>query len=295
MTILEVIEMKPYKLSGVIVIAALLCIGVLAAIGNKPTAGGSQGTLIRAKFGNAPNDKIQSDLQFSPCGSDYVDKSDPCTGIVDATGAVIPNAQQASLSEDLTASLYFLRTIPGCCATSTTGWEQYVVQPSRWLVLDFSGIVSGRPCGTTSGDLDIDTEVKAIVDAITNSSKNWAFYHLPTPVPPTPVLGCGDNVDVRFIADQAANPNATSTSLTLVIDRPELQVSRTGGARIYWDALYTLHFQQPLQITNRDATTGALTLTTTGSSSDLADLLDANNNPVGTYHMPVSVILTPAK
>lgn len=94
-----------------------------------------------------------------------------------------------------------------------------------------------------------------------------------------------NNVDVSFQADQALNGSTTSASLTIRIDEPELQVSRT-GARIYWDALYSLYFEQPVQI-KRDPKTGAVTLTTDGSSSDLADLFDANNNPVGKHHMRI--------
>ncbi len=302
MTILEVIEMKPRKSAGVIVLlGAMLSIAVITTTGTKSSGFGA-GTLIRAKFRSrlndptAPDDRIRSDglfaqyTQFSSppqtCGNvDYVDKADTCTNLA------TPNAAQASGSTQLTGSLYFLRTIPLCCATSTNGWEQYVVQPSRWLVLDFSNPAAGFACPAIQIQgvlMKIDQQIQ--YDA---SHTNWGSLPPPTP-PPATASGCVNNVDVRFQADQALNPNATSTSLNLVIDQPELQVSRTGGARIYWDGLYGLHFEQPVQI-KRDPASGAVTLTTDGSSSDLADLLDANNNPVGTYHMPFSVTLNPAK
>jgi len=273
------------KVSSVLAsLVVLLCIAAVAPAGKNPGGSGA-GTLIGARF--STDTRISSDGNFvnlcPPVDAEYVDNTATCTNMA------TPNAEQASISRLATGSLYFLRTIPVCCdsatSPSTSDWEYYAVHPSRWLVLDFSGFVSPSTCPSPS----IDTQIAINVAGIT-----WS--PLPTPTPPTGAGGCVSPVVVRFSASQAFSPGATSTSLTILIDHPELQFSRTGApARIYWDGLYSLHFQQPVQITNRNATTGALTLTTTGSSSDLADLLDANNSLVGTYHMPFSVRLTPVQ
>jgi len=253
------------------------------------------GSLMWGVFTNSPvnGQRIRSDSQATPCGYDYVDSADPCTGSVDPTGAVIPNAEQASISHSLGTD-YRLRTVPACCVptidSADSDWEPYIASPSRWLVLDFSDPVGASPC------LGIDTSVAAKA-----AGTDWEEFGLPTAQPPpadedTADGRCVDNVAVRFIAEGALSGNGTA-SLRIHIDEP--QVSGTGTKknpswRLQWNAIYTLRFQQPLLATT-DAF-GNLILQTGGCGDcDLADLMEGEQTKrgrvVGTYHVPFSLRL----
>lgn len=249
-------------------------------------------TLVRALFANTGGQRIQSDGQASPCGYDYVDSSDPCTGSVDSTGEVIPNAEQATDSLTL-SDRYWLRMVPGCCVPSPNAekseWEPYVTEPSRWLVLDFSDRVGGSSCR------NIDQE---IADAVGDT--DWSGFTtadgsaLPTSVPPTPNPDpCVDHLVVRFPVDHAFLGDGTA-SLEILIDEPQAVSLRTKGKkswRLQWNARYSLLFRQPLQALE-DPISGDITVQTGGCGDcDLADLLNPNGNVIGTYHMPFSVTL----
>lgn len=248
--------------------------------------------LVQARFANTGGQRIQSDGQASPCGYDYVDFSDPCTGSVDSTGEVIPNAEQATDSLTL-SDRYWLRMVPGCCVPSAnsekTEWEPYVAEPSRWLVLDFSDRVGGSPC------LNIDQE---IADAVGDT--DWSALTtadgsiLPTPAPPVPNPDpCVDHLIVRFPADHAFLGDG-SASLEILIDEPRAASSRVKGKKswgLQWNARYSLLFRQPLEAVVNPIS-GDTTLQTGGCSDcDLADLLNSNGSVIGTYHMPFSLTL----
>ena len=263
----------------------------LFAVVEKGSLNNSTQQLVRARF-NTSGQRIRSDGQATPCGYDYVHFSDPCTGLVDSTGGVIPNPQQATDSLTL-SDRYWLRTQPDCCIPvvneAHVGWESYVAEPSRWLVLDFSEPVGGSSCR------NIDQEIAdAVGDTDWSSLTAADGSPLPTPVPPAPNPdACVDNLSVRFPADHAFLGDGTA-SLEILIDEPQAVSLRVKGKkswRLQWNARYSLLFRQPLQAVV-DPISGDTTLQTGGCGDcDLADLLDVNGSVRGTYHMPFSVTL----
>jgi hypothetical protein len=221
-----------------------------------------------------------------------VDFTDPCTGRVDSAGAVIPNPEQATNSLTL-SDRYWLRTIPACCVPGVnpedSAWEPYVAEPSRWLVLDFSDRVDGSPCP------NIDQEISAAVGNTDWSSLTAADGSpLPTPVPPAlNPDACVDNLVVRFPADHAFLGDGTA-SLEILIDEPQALSTRTKGKkswRIQWNARYSLLYRRPLQALEDSISGDVLLQTGDCGDCDVADLLDANGDVRGTYHMPFSVTL----
>ena len=262
-----------------------LAIGMVPLFAAKPSP---SSPLVRAKFRNA-DDGLQSDGK-SACGFDYVDRSDNCAG----TGG-LPSAPQASQSQERIGNSLWLRTVPACCASTLSGWEEYVVKPSRWLVLDFSQ-PELRPDGTISPCPNIDRLVADRVPPVAE----WDAYGLPTPQPP-PVDetdGCVDNVSVRFRGAQFLSGGGASPSLTIDIDEPQLTGTEpkrnktSPSPTIVWNALYRLVFRGPLTVTTN---AGVTTVQTNGGDSELADLFDAQDAYVGTYRMPFLLDLTPAQ
>ena len=249
---------------------------------------------VRALFANTAGLRIRSDGQTTPCGYDYVHFTDPCTGLVDSTGTVVPNPEQATASTG--GGQLWLRMVPGCCIPAVNEakveWESYVAAPSRWLVLDFSSRVNGSPC------LDIDRE---IADAV--GTTNWSALTtadgspLPTPVPPAPNPDrCVDHVNVRFQAGHAFTGDGT-TGLNIQIDEPQAVSTRVKGkksSKLQWNARYSLVFLLPLLATP-DAS-GNIILQPGGCGDcDLAELREADGTVIGTYHMPFSLTLRPAE
>ena len=253
------------------------------------------GTLVRARFATITSTftpRIRSDgnyADFGLCGVvddlvDYVDKADPCTNLV------TPNAVQASQSQLLTGNLYWLRTLPQCCGSSTEDWEAYVFSPSRWLVLDFS---QPEPDSSCPG---IDTLVAQHV-----SDTDWASFGKPTPQPPpadevTTDGRCVDNVAVRFRGSKFL---ATGGGASLMIDIDTPTVGAVGrkralGFSFAWNPFYRLVFRGPLLTTTN---AGVTTVQTAAGDAELADLFqfDAQGNQVfvGTYRMPFLLELKP--
>jgi len=263
----------------------------------KLSTGGS-GSLVRSEFRNNGDDGLRSDGQHFPCGFDYVDKSDPCAATME---------EQASLSQESTGSLYWLRTVPACCIPPVNsgglGWEAYVASPSRWLVLDFSQ-PELRADGTASPCPNIDSLVAQRVSDVTGAVKNWEYYGLPTPVPPpadedtTSTFGrCVDNVSVRFRGARFLSGGGAGPSLTIDIDEPQLVGTTpnrkgTSSPGIQWNTVYRLVFRGPLMGTT---SAGVTTVQTTGGESELADLFDAQDNYVGTYRMRFLLEMRPAQ
>lgn len=251
-------------------------------------------TLVWADFADTSGQRIRSDAQVTPCSYDYVDFTDPCTGSVDpVTGAVIPNAEQATVSKTMNA-IYSLRMVPGCCVPSVnaekTEWEPYVVAPGRWLVLDFSEPVGNSPC------LGIDSLV-----AQNAATTPWEDLGLPTPQPPpadedTTNGRCVDNVIVRFKADHALAGDGTAT-LEILIDEPQALSTKIKGKkswRLQWNAVYSLVFRQPLLATQDGFGNTFLELGGCGECN-VADLLDADGNVKGSYHMDFRLTLRRAQ
>lgn len=187
--------------------------GIVSATGAKS----AQSSNVRAKFRNLVGDAIKSYGQFvllaestQTCGdADYVDKTDACTST---------NAAKASGSSISVGVLSVLRPIPECCTNQSSPdlpWGPFALNPSRYLVFDFSN---------GSGCLNIGQRVYD--DAATNGSGA---------TPPLNTAQCVDFLEVRFHADQAFSKDATSTSVSLVIDEPQrilgqrCLVQRTGG------------------------------------------------------------------
>jgi len=274
------------KWSGIWFVVALSLVVAIAMVplfAAKPSTGGS-GSLVRAEFRNAADDGLRSNGPYDPCGFGYVDKEDPCAAT---------QAEQASQSQELTGSQYWLRTVPACCIPPVNsgglGWESYVASPSRWLVLDFSQPEPGSSCP------NIDSGV-----AQRAADTDWGLYGLPTAVPPPPDVTAGrcvDNVSVRFRGAQFLSGGGASPSLTIDIDEPQLlgttpdRKGRT-SPKIQWNAVYKLVFRGPLMGTT---SAGVTTVQTTGGNSELADLFDAQDNYVGTYRMRFLLDLTPAQ
>ncbi len=290
--------MKYSKVSASIVaFLAVLCLGPVQTPGAKPAA--SSTLKVKAKFGNQPLPQgpvggLLPDGKFLPCGFDYVDKTDTCTGMV-SNGNVFPNAEQADLSFETTGGLfsgqYLLRTVPIATTTMTnppnTTWDYYVLNPSRWVVLDFSNPdLQSTPPTTTSNCQDIDQKVANAALAITNGTSG---FKVTAPTPNNNL--CVDNLVVRFEAYNAFTSGAATSSLTVYIDEPQLIKSGKTGGRVQWNEIYSLVFEQPLSITPLFDGKGSISLDTL--TSDLADLKDVNGTPVGTWHMPISVTLTP--
>jgi hypothetical protein len=268
---MEVIHMKCHKyLVGIVVFMFVVAAAIVSDAKGKP----AQSSSVRAKFRNSASDGIKSDGQFAnlaeagqSCGDvDYVDKTDACT---------ITNAAKASTSSIAGGSLYELRPIPECCTNQSNPdlpWGPYELSPSRYIVLDFS---SGSGC------LNIDQQIHD--DASTNGS--GATTPLNTD---STTAQCVDFLEVRFEAAQAFSRGASSTSLKLIIDEPQLILAKHGSSSTQWDAIYTLQFASALPIIHNSD--GSVTLTAAGSNAT-ASLLDPNNNVVGTYSMPFSVTL----
>ncbi|HXE74779.1 MAG TPA: hypothetical protein VNN18_03945 [Candidatus Xenobia bacterium] len=264
----------------------------LFAVVEKGSLNNATQTLVRADFADTSGQRIRSDGQATPCGYDYVDFSDPCTGSVDSTGEVIPNAEQATDSLTL-SDRYWLRMVPGCCVPSVNSekaeWEQYVAEPSRWLVLDFSDRVGGSSC------LNIDQEIAdAVGDTDWSALTTADGSPLPTPVPPVPNSDpCVDHLIVRFPADHAFLGDGTA-SLEILVDEPRAVTSRVKGRKssgLQWNARYSLLFRQLLEAVVNPISGDTILQTGGCSDCDLADLLNPNGTVIGTYHMPFSVTL----
>ena len=203
---------------------------------------------------------MRSDGLYRPCGWDYVDKSDGCTGLG------LPNDVQADASNMLTGNSTWLRTVLACCSGDAS-LDNWVYTPTRWIVLDFTNSGGGCP--------NLDQTIA------NHASANGSAAH-----PPLNPDACVDFVEIRFKADHVFSKNTKSTSVSLNIDEPQLQVLTGGGTRTQWNTIYLLQYEKAVSVIhNLD---GTVTITTGKTAT--AQLLDANTNAVlGTYNMPFSM------
>ena len=222
--------------------------------------------IVRASFAAANANNVpyalRSDGLYQPCGWDYVDKTDTCTGLG------LPNDVQADASNMLTGDTSWLRTVVQCCSGDAI-WDNWVYTPTRWIVLDFTNSGGGCP--------NLDQTIA------NHASANGSAAHPPLNADP-----CVDFVEIRFKADRVFSKNTKSTSVSLNIDEPQLQVLTGGGTRTQWNTIYFLQYEKAVSVIhNLD---GTVTLTT--GSKATAQLLDANTNAVlGTYNMPFSITM----
>ena len=143
--------------------------------------------------------------------------------------------------------------------------------PSRWLVLDFSGGTSACP--------GLDTALAAYV----GRSPNAAVLLNTDP--------CIDHVAARIFVDNAFHPTMTETAAHIIIDGADLVVSKQGVARTQYNEKYRLTFTGGLTII-RNAN-GSVTLTNAGAGDDsTAELRTASGTLIGTFAMPFTVTLT---
>lgn len=236
----------------------------LFAVTAKGTPSTSSQNLARADYRDSLGDRILSDGRAFPCGFDYVGKNDQCTDVL---------ADKASASE-IISTTYFLRTLATCCDnTSDPAINSLVRNPTRWLVLDFSQVISG-----TCPNLD---------QVITNSNQTPA-------TPPLNPNQCIDFLEVRFFADKAFQSGAAFTSVSLIIDAPDLIVRHNQQPYTQWNAKYCVNFVNPLTITPDPADPNSETLTTIPGLEQV-ELRTFNSTKgncdtlLGTYWMPFQV------
>lgn len=212
--------------------------------------------LIRADFRDLATDRIRSDGKGLPvaCGAyDYADRNDAC------------QPGYGGVSKILSNGVYFMRTL----------WT-LDLNPTRWLVLDFTEGLFGSACP------GLDTK-------LTNyPGRDPAAF---SPEDPNP---CIDLLEVRFFLDKAYAPGSQFTPIRLIIDGPDSWNTTTG---VQWNQKYELDFVNQATITLDPLDANTITVTTiTGAEQaelwTLSPKTGKKQTKLGTYRMPFQVRLT---